>query len=970
MHDTRIIDMIHLYDPKTATTKIARALVDSGATHEAMSRKYVTQARFETTELPQKRSVTGFSGHESVVTHSGDYCVNNNNEETTFIITELRDKYDVILGMPWIRRNLKLIDWEQAKLKKDEVSEIATIATAEAVLSIPTTSSKDHVLRPKGNARFSDEGVESRNSSLIPPQCEFAVQKITESKEKISNQDPLLNFRTDRMNETHSLDDPKTSSKDHGWKPERDARNIEKGVEFRNNSQMPPQSEFVTGSKSSRFENIGKQFSPCVRYGKTGTQWTVGNGIKSPLTRSMIDAATTSWNVSTRLAVEASKDKIEKSAAELVPECYHEYLGMFEKANSNVLPPHRPYDFRVDLVPGATPQSGRIIPLSPKEAEVSNEMLDKGLANGTLRRTTSPWAAPVLFTGKKDGNLRPCFDYRKLNAVTVKNKYPLPLTMELVDSLLDADRFTSLDMRNGYNNLRVREGDEAKLAFTCKAGQFEPLTMPFGPTGAPGFFQFFIQDILKAHIGRDVAAYQDDILIYTKPGVDYEKVVKEVLKILQKQNVWLKPEKCKFSQKEVAYLGLIISKNQIKMDETKVKAVKEWPAPKNLSEVLTFLGFSNFYRRFIHQFSKIARPLHELSKDNVKFEWTKERNDAFESLKKAFTTAPILTIANPYKPFILECDCSDFALGAVLSQVSEEDNELHPVAYLSRSLIKAERNYEVFDKELLAVISAFKEWRHYLEGNPHRLNVIVYTDHKNLESLMTTKELTRRQARWAEILGSFDFEIRFRPGKQLTKPDALSRRPDLKPEAGDKLSFGRLLKEENLPSDAFIDCLDGIEEWFEKESVMNCEIEAFMGPEEMWTDDAIIDEIKTKSAEDVKINEMNKLCQEMRNIRPDEVYSVTYDVLYYKGKIVVPDNNNIKLEILRSRHDSKLAGHPGRMRTLMLVKRHFHWNSMKTYINKYIDGCQSCQRVKARTNKPFGSLQPLPIPQGPWIDIC
>lgn len=542
--------------------------------------------------------------------------------------------------------------------------------------------------------------------------------------------------------------------------------------------------------------------------------------------------------------------------------------------------------------------------------------------------------------------------------------------MELVDSLLDADRFTSLDMRNGYNNLRVREGDEAKLAFTCKAGQFEPLTMPFGPTGAPGFFQFFIQDILKAHIGRDVAAYQDDIVIYTKPGVDHEKVVKEVLKILQKQNVWLRPEKCKFSQKEVAYLGLIISKNQIKMDETKVKPVKEWPPPKNLSEVLTFLGFSNFYRRFIHQFSKIARPLHELSKDNVKLEWTKERNDAFESLKKAFTTAPILTIANPYKPFILECDCSDFALGAVLSQVSEEDNELHPVAYLSRSLIKAERNYEVFDKELLAVISAFKEWRHYLEGNPHRLNVIVYTDHKNLESLMTTKELTRRQARWAEILGSFDFEIRFRPGKQSTKPDALSRRPDLKPEAGDKLSFGRLLKEENLPSDAFIDCLDGIEEWFEKESVMNCEIEAFIGPEEMWTDDAIIDEIRTKSAEDVKINEMIKLCQEMPNIRHDEVYSVTDDVLYYKGKIVVPDDNNIKLKILRSCHDSKLAGHPGRMRTLMLVKRHFHWNSMKTYINKYVDGCQSCQRVNARTNKPFGSLQPLPIPQGPWIDIC
>lgn len=170
-------------------------------------------------------------------------------------------------------------------------------------------------------------------------------------------------------------------------------------------------------------------------------------------TNAMIDAAKTSWNLSARIAAEQTKDAVSKPAADLVPEYYHKYLHMFEKSNSNVLPPHRPYDFRVDSIPGATPQVGRVIPLSPKEGEVLNEMLEKGLANGTIRRTTSPWAAPVLFTGKKDGNLRPCFDYRKLNAVTIKNKYPLPLTMELIDSLLNAEEFTSLNMRNGYNNL-------------------------------------------------------------------------------------------------------------------------------------------------------------------------------------------------------------------------------------------------------------------------------------------------------------------------------------------------------------------------------------------------------------------------------------------------------------------------------------------------------------------------------------
>lgn len=394
-----------------------------------------------------------------------------------------------------------------------------------------------------------------------------------------------------------------------------------------------------------------------------------------------------------------------------------------------------------------------------------DEMLEAGLSSGTIRRTTSPWAAPVLFTGKKDGKLRPCFDYRKLNAVTVKNKYPLPLTMDLIDSLKDANKFTKLDMRNGYNNLRVREGDEKKLAFICRAGQFEPLVMPFGPTGAPGYFQFFIQDIFRDRIGRDLAAFLDDLLIHTKPGVNHKQEVMETLETLSKNDLCLKPKKCSFSQDEVDYLGLIIGHNRVRMDPKKVSAVTEWPTPKTVAHVQQFLGFANFYRRFIPQFSKITRPLHELTQKDTRFEWTEARETAFQTLKTAFTSAPVLQIADPYAPFIIECDCLDYALGAVLLQRSPKDGLYHPIAYLSRALLSAERNYEIFDKELLALIAAFKEWRHYLEGNPNRLEVTVYTDHRNLESFMKTKQLTRRQARWAETLACFDFTIKFRPGR-------------------------------------------------------------------------------------------------------------------------------------------------------------------------------------------------------------
>jgi hypothetical protein len=196
--------------------------------------------------------------------------------------------------------------------------------------------------------------------------------------------------------------------------------------------------------------------------------------------------------------------------------------------------------------------------------------------------------------------------------------------------------------------------------------------------------------------------------------------------------------------------------------------------PLFASTLQRFIGLSNFYRRFINHFSGTARPLHNLTRAKSVFIWNQRCDKAFRALKTAFTTAPVLKFANPYQQFILECDCSNFALGAVLSQVCKKDGKLHPVAYLLRLLVQAKRNYEIFDKELLAIIASFKEWRHYLEGNPYRLQAIVYTDHCNLESLMTTKELTRRQACWAKILGCFDFKIVFCPGRQSSKTNALS----------------------------------------------------------------------------------------------------------------------------------------------------------------------------------------------------
>ncbi|KAI7955667.1 hypothetical protein MJO29_007066 [Puccinia striiformis f. sp. tritici] len=763
------------------------------------------------------------------------------------------DAYDGILGMPWLRKFGHQIDWSVGRFRIPT----GAIAATEEASSIPKTALEEGT-RPQGNARINDEGVCVFNTVALP-QCKLASLPHAKDIEETGKHSFVLGRDQDpkggdlshgeTLRPAPGLTTTTTHSFAHSHRPS-DGRGLLASEAAADDAvtEVAARTELTDLGKDDESRGQKRlEVSPtpnvrtCRLDAATVNETLPYATFVSLFTDSVprlasLATAQASWLTSAKIAVDQKKSTQPMKVEDMIPACYHQFLRMFYKKEAQALPPRQVYDFKVELIPGATPQTSRPIPLSPAEDQALQTLVEEGLANGTIRCTTSPWAAPVLFTGKKDGSLRPCFDYRKLNSVTVKNRYPLPLTMELVDSLRDAGTFTKLDLRNAYGNLRVAEGDEDKLAFVCKAGQFAPLTMPFGPTRAPGYFQYFMQDILVGRVGRDTAVYLDDILIYTPEGDDHEEAVRSILLTLGKHQLWLKPEKCEFSRAEVEYLGLLISKNRVKMDPGKVSAVTEWPAPRNVRELQRFIGFANFYRRFIDHFSGTARPLHDLTRDNAMFNWNDTCQKAFDALKTAFATAPVLKIANPYEAFVLECDCSDFALGAILSQICKTDGELYPVAFLSRSLIKAERNYQIFDKELLAIVAAFKEWRHYLEGNPHRLNAIVYTDHQNLESFMTTKELTRRQARWAETMGCFDFDIVFRPGRESTKPDALSRRPDLAPDRADKLSFGQLLRPENITPETFT-AITEFDMWFEDESVHLDDAEHWFHIDVMGTND-------------------------------------------------------------------------------------------------------------------------------------
>jgi hypothetical protein len=346
-----------------------------------------------------------------------------------------------------------------------------------------------------------------------------------------------------------------------------------------------------------------------------------------------------------------------------------------------------------------------------------------------------------------------------------------------------AKYYTKLDVRWGYNNIRIKEGDEWKAAFRTNRGLFEPLVMFFGLCNSPATFQTMMNDIFRQLIEEGVVAvYMDDILIFTKTLEEHRKVVSRVLQILKDNNLYLKPDKCVFEVKKIEFLGLILSENQMEMDPIKIEGVRGWPEPRKVKELQSFLGFINFYRRFIEDFSRIARPLHNLTRKDTKWEWKETHQKAFDDLKERVTSAPILTQPDVSRPFKLETDASDFATGAVLSQLCE-DEKWRPVGFLSKSLNDTERNYQIYDKELLSVIRALEEWRHLLEGASH--SVDIYNDHRNLTYFTEAQNLNRRQARWSLYLSRFNFVMHHRPGRSSGKPDALSRCTDHQQEEPD-----------------------------------------------------------------------------------------------------------------------------------------------------------------------------------------
>jgi hypothetical protein len=643
----------------------------------------------------------------------------------------------------------------------------------------------------------------------------------------------------------------------------------------------------------------------------------------------------------------------------VITQYYFDFLDVFSEKESNTLPLHGPHDHQIPLVDGKAPPFGPIYPLSRTELQVLSDYLKENLEKGFIRPSSSPAGAPILFVKKKDGSLRLCVDYRGLNKITIKNRYPLPLINELLDRLSHARVFTKLDIRNAYNRIRIASGDEWKTAFRTRYGHFEYLVMPFGLTNAPASFQSLINNTLREYLDVFAVVYLDDILIFSSSLEQHINHVRLVLERLRNAGLYVKGEKCEFHVDHVEFLGFCINPSGVTMDPKKVSAIMDWPSPKSLHDVQSFLGFANFYRRFIHDYSRLSLPLTSLLKKGVVFQWTPSAQNAFDELKKKFSSSPLLCVFDPSLPCVVESDASDFAIGAVLNQLGD-DQKLRPIAFFSRKLLPAEVNYDVHDKELLSIVECFKLWRHYLEDASHQ--IIVYSDHINLQYFMGNKPLNRRQARWALALSSFNFAIQYRPGTKNARADALSRRPDFafKEEGRDKQPISKIFEASNstltpIPTTSI--SASSVSVSVSDNSELRSQIL------KLYSEDPDVATIFSALKDPKLATSRLKSLLSRYSLDPET------KMLLFNNRVYIPQNTKIKLDILNLFHDSPVSGHPGRAKTLELVSRQFFWPGIRRFVNRYVFNCPICRRSKPSRQEPSGHLLPLNVPERPWSSI-
>ncbi|KAJ4778469.1 polyprotein [Rhynchospora pubera] len=613
------------------------------------------------------------------------------------------------------------------------------------------------------------------------------------------------------------------------------------------------------------------------------------------------------WRVDYRVTWHGSEGSLQRVCVLSSDDLLHSLLLAFEDLflEPQGLPPTRTFDHKIPLLPNSAPVAVRPYRYPHVQKDEIEHQCTTMMSQGLIQPSTSPFSSPVLLVKKQDSTWRFCVDYRALNAITVKDKFLIPMVDELLDELKHAHFFTKLDLRSGYHQVRMHEAGIHKTAFRTHHGHFEFLVMPFGLSNAPSTFQALMNDVLRPFLRQFVLVFFDDILIYSRSWAEHLKHVRTVLLQLRLHNLKLKRSKCTFGQTSVAYLGHVITHNGVSMDQAKVQAISDWPEPSSVRALRGFLGLAGYYRRFIQDYGILAAPLTKLLKKDT-YSWSPEAATAFAALKKALSRSPVLQLPDFTLPFTVECDASASGFGAVLHQGSE------PIAYFSRPVPAHMAKLAAYERELIGLVKAVRHWRPYLWGT----KFTVRTDHYSLKHLLDQRLSTIPQHTWVSKLFGFDFQVEYRPGNANIVADALSRRdeePSLHALSSPSFAFYDDLRVEVAEHPAYAD--------------LHAQLAAATLP----TGWDYTDGFFTKNA-----------------------------------RIFLGSGSAFTSAALQFAHG---MGHEGVEKTLHRLRSNFTFSDMKKFVQEFVAACSVCQRNKSVHLHPAGLLQPLPLPDKIWADI-
>lgn len=578
-------------------------------------------------------------------------------------------------------------------------------------------------------------------------------------------------------------------------------------------------------------------------------------------------------------------------------------------------------DHHITLLPGVTPIYVPAYRLPHSQRQLAEELVQEMLRLGVVEPSKSPWNFPLVLVPKKDGTWRPVIDYRKLNAVTQPDRFPIPVLSELLHSLGKNRIFSTLDLRSGFWQIPLSEASKPLTAFSTPSGHYQFVMLPFGLHSSPGVFSRLMQLVFQRLIGKEILVYMDDIIVMSPDVQTHFIRLKHVLELLRTNNLKLKLSKCVFLKTTIKYLGHTVSAEGITPNADKVEAILNFPTPRSVTELQSFLGLAGFYRSYVENFSRLAVPLTALTRKNVPFEWKQEQQEAFDYLRSRLLDAPILVFPDYDLPFVIYTDASDYAVGAALMQM--RGSKLHPIAYFSKQMNSAQRNYSTTDKEALGVVLALKHFRPYIFG----YHVTVYTDHQPLMGIFKGNHFHGRLARWSLIVQEYNPDFKYVPGKANRVADCLSR-------IVASVTTYPSLDEHDLKRKQRSDPLWGKVIQFLEGTVSDLTVKTPVPVRELYLNNDV-------------------LCRDVRLGSPSR--RVT--------QLVIP--TSLIPNLLTLMHDTPQAGHPGVDRCYKQTRLRFYWPCMNRDIGKYVNECTVCHQHKGSTQAPLPVLQ-FPTPTHPW----